>query len=76
MVEENCPEKLPSDDWDCKAVDSWVANMTGRTDFHAAEVDHDDDPEQLCEALDEYLDGVVQAKTQELGEPIMRMLES
>ena len=76
VVEENCPEKLPSDDWDCKAVDSWVANMTGRTDFHAAEVDHDDDPEQLCEALDEYLDGVVQAKTQELGEPIMRMLES
>ncbi|MEI2998668.1 MAG: hypothetical protein V8T51_05445 [Senegalimassilia faecalis] len=52
-----------------------MPTSTGRTDFHAAEVD-DDDPEQLCEALDEYLDGVVQAKTQELGEPIMRMLES
>ena len=76
VVEENCPEKLPSDDWDCKAVDTWVAGMTGRTDFHAAEVDHEDDPEVLCDALDEYLDGVVQQKTEELGEPIMRMLES
>ena len=30
----------------------------------------------MCEALEEYLDGVVAQKTPELGEPIMRMLES
>ena len=76
VVEENCPEKLPSDDWDCKAVDLWAASMTGLNDFHAAEVDHDDDPAQVCEALEAYLDGVVAQKTAELGEPIMRMLES
>ena len=75
-MEENCPEKLPSDDWDCKAVDLWAASMTGLNDFHVAEVDHEDDPAQVCEALEEYLDGVVAQKAAELGEPIMRMLES
>ena len=76
VIEENCPEKLPSDDWDCKAVDLWVASMTGLNDFRVTEVDHEDDPAQVCEALEEYLDGVVAQKTAELGEPIMRMLES
>ena len=76
VVEESCPEKLPSDDWDCKAVDMWAASMTGLNDFHVAEVDHEDDPAQVCEALEAYLDGVVAQKTAELGEPIMRMLES
>ncbi|MEI2998669.1 MAG: hypothetical protein V8T51_05450 [Senegalimassilia faecalis] len=33
VVEENCPEKLPSDDWDCKAVDSWVADIDGPNGF-------------------------------------------
>ena len=76
VIEENCPEKLPSDDWDCKAVDLWAASMTGLNDFHVTEVDHEDDPAQVCEALEEYLDGVVAQKAAELGEPIMRMLES
>ena len=76
VVEENCPEKLPSDDWDMKAVDSWIANMTGRSDFACEDVDHDDDPAALGEAIDEYLAGAVEQKSDELGAPIMRMLES
>ncbi len=76
VVEENCPEKLPSDDWDMKAVDSWITNMTGRTDFICEDVDHDDDPAALGEAIDEYLAGAVEKKSDELGAPIMRMLES
>ncbi len=76
VVEENCPEKLPSDDWDTKAVDSWITNMTGRSDFTCDAVDHDDDPVALSEAIDEYLDKAVEQKSDELGAPIMRMLES
>ena len=76
VVEENCPAKSPSDDWDMKAVDSWVANMTGRSDFHATEVDHDDDPENLADAIDKHLDAVYEEKEKELGEPVIRMLES
>ena len=26
VIDENCPAKLPSDDWDMKAVDVWAAN--------------------------------------------------
>ena len=59
-----------------KAVDSWITNMTGRTDFICEDVDHDDDPTALGEAIDEYLAGAVEKKSDELGAPIMRMLES
>lgn len=76
VVSENCPQKTPSDDWDLKAVDTWVANMTGRDDFAAAAVDHDDDPDQLQEAIEEYLQSVFDEKTEQLGEPVMKTLES
>ncbi len=76
VVAENCPAKSPSDDWDMKSVDTWVNTMAGRTDFVAAEVDHDDDPALLEDAIVEYLEQAYTEKTEQLGEPVMRMLES
>ncbi len=76
VVSENCPAKTPSDDWDMKAVDTWAANMTGRTDFRAEEADHDDDPDELAEKLSEYLEGVYGEKAELLGESVIRNLEA
>ena len=75
VVAENCPAKVPSDDWDAKAVELWAANMTGRDDFSVAEVDHDDYPAVLSEALEAYLEDVFASKSEQLGEPVMKMLE-
>ena len=75
VVAENCPAKVPSDDWDAKAVELWAANMTGRDDFSVAEVDHDDDPAVLSEALEAYLEDVFASKSEQLGKPVMKMLE-
>ena len=75
VVAENCPAKVPSDDWDAKAVELWAANMTGRDDFSVAEVAHDDDPAVLSEALEAYLEDVFASKSEQLGEPVMKMLE-
>ena len=41
-----------------------------------AGVDHEDDPGLLADALVEYLDGVYAEKAEQLGEPVMKMLES
>ncbi len=75
-VQENCPAKAPSDDWDSKAVEAWAANMTGRDDFRVSEVDHDDDPAVLAEGLTDYLERVYDEKSEQLGESVMKMLES
>ena len=76
VIDENCPAKLPSDDWDMKAVDMWAANMTGEASFKAEEVDHEDDPEALEDALEEYLMGTYRSKEETLGADAMRQLES
>ncbi len=75
-VEENCPARSAHDDWDIKAVNLWTAAMCGRTDFDAAEVDHDDDPEKLIEALTSFLMDVYHEKEEVLGSAAMRALES
>lgn len=76
IVEANCPAKLPSDDWDKKAVDMWVNNMCGKSDFTCDTTDHGDSSEELCEQIIAYLQGLVEQKREELGEQIMNMLES
>ena len=76
VIEENCPAKLPSDDWDMKAVDTWAANMTGEANFKVEDVDHDDDSEVVEEALGNYLMDTYHAKEETLGADVMRQLES
>ena len=76
VVAENCPAKAPSDDWDTKAIDVWMANMTGAPDFHVAACDHDDDPAQLADQMGAYLSDAFDKKVEQLGEPLMKTLEN
>ena len=76
VVEENCPERAAFDDWDVKAVDTWAASMTGNNDFHVASIEHDDEPENVADALTEYLEGIYAEKENLLGADMMRNLES
>ena len=75
-VSANCDPKAASDDWDCHAVDVWVAGMVGREDFHVADVDHMDDTETLIDCIVDYLQGVYDEKTRILSAPVMKQLES
>ncbi len=76
IVDESCPEKSASDDWDKKAVDRWAATMTGRSDFHVDLVDHEDDPALLATALGAYLTDVYQEKLDLIGPETMDKIES
>jgi len=75
VVEDCCPEKSPSDDWDLEGVTKWVAQMTGRDDFDAAAVDHDDDTETMVETVCDYLRSVYDEKADVLGPEAMKRLE-
>ncbi len=72
----NCPEKTASDDWDFRALDLWIATMTGKDTFRSAEVDHDDDQALLAEAIIDFLEQAYAEKTELVGEPVMKVLES
>lgn len=75
-VYENCPEKTMSDEWDIAGLEAWATSMTGREDFSVSDIDHDEDPEVLVEALDEYLSGVYEDKLESIGPDILHTLES
>ncbi len=72
----NCPDKVPSDDWDVRAVDRWVAEMDGRTTFAVDQVDHRDDPYAVVEAVSDELVDVYEEKRAALGDDVMENLES
>ncbi len=76
VVERDCPRNSPSEDWDTKALDIWVANMSGRNDFAVESVDHDDDTDEVNEALVSYFTGLYDQKAQALGEKNMGLLEA
>ena len=76
VVGENCPAKLPSDDWDTESVDAWMAQMTGTDGFACSEVDHRDDPDALAGAACEYLQNIYDTKAEMLGAAVMKNLES
>ncbi len=76
VVEENCSAKLPSDDWDCEAVDKWMSEMEGSDRFHVMNIDHEDDPALVSEAAVEDLMGIYQQKRDLLGDDIMNNLQA
>ena len=75
-VAESCPDRAPSDDWNFKALEIWLSNMTGREDFDPRAVDHDDDPAELADALIAHLQGIYDEKRTQLGESVMDTLSS
>ena len=76
VVEENCPDRVPSDDWDMAAVDRWIAQMDGRTYFKIEDIDHEDDPEVVIEETTDRLLSVYEEKRALLGDDLMRNLEA
>lgn len=76
VVLGNCPDKVPSDDWDTHAVDRWVAEMDGRTTFKVEDIAHGDDPYVVVEAATDELVGVYEEKRGVLGDDVMANLES
>ena len=76
VVGENCDPKLPSDDWDCAAVDRWVAEMRGDDSFHVSDLDHDDNPAFVADAIYDLLMESYQAKSDLLGSEVMHGLEA
>ena len=75
IVSENCPDKSISDDWDIASIDAWVTSMTGRQDFSVEDVDHEENPAVLADAIEGYLSEVYQEKESELGAEAMDKLE-
>jgi preprotein translocase subunit SecA len=77
-VSEEITQCLPadsaSDDWDSHALEIWVANMCGRDGFKVNDIDHDDEPEAVEEALDDYLGGIYEEKKSILGDQIVNNL--
>ncbi|MCL2888791.1 MAG: preprotein translocase subunit SecA [Eggerthellaceae bacterium] len=71
----HCPEKAPSDDWDIKSIDLWIANLCGRSDF-SIEESGVEEIEGLEAAICEFLEGVYADKAQLLGEDAIRTLQA
>ncbi len=72
-------EMLASDDeseWDTEALEIWAANMSGKDGFKVSDVDHDEDPDVVAEALYEHLLGLFEAKRDAFGEELMKHLTS
>ncbi len=65
-----------ADEWDVRALELYAANMTGREDFRVADIDHDEDPEVVAEALIDYIADMYDAKAHVLGEEVTRQLAS
>jgi len=75
IVDENCPQKSVSDEWDMESIDAWVTSMTGIEGFHVEELDHDEDPDRLAELIEEHLSEAYASKLEEVGADIMNRLE-
>lgn len=65
---------MPSDDWDMPSVDKWVHEMNGRTTFAVENLDHEDDPEIVTDAVTDELLSVYEEKRAILGDEIMKNL--
>ncbi len=76
VVGENCPANLAADDWDCEAVDRWMAEMEGRSTFHVMDLDHDDDAAYVAQAAVDDLLNVYDNKRKLLGDAIMSNLQA
>lgn len=68
QVNELCPANLASDDWDFAGLDAWYASMTGDEKFSSVEVDHDDDPEALVEAICGRMKNILDEKGEVFGD--------
>ena len=65
-----------SDDWDWDGLQLWLNELTGIDDFDVRGLDHQDEGDQLAEALYGYLERIFADKEATLGEKDIRTLEA
>ena len=75
-VADNCPDKTASDEWDIASLEAWVTSMTGIEGFSIADIDHDDEPANVEEAIVDFFTEAYEAKVDLLGEDAMGKLEA
>ena len=75
IVDENCPERTTSEEWDIASIEAWITSMTGREDFSVDEIDHDENPAVLVRAIEAYLTEIYNEKLDEVGPEVMGRLE-
>lgn len=74
IVDLCCPHNSASDDWDIKTINAKVAEFDGLGTFDANQVDHEDDPELLEDAIAQHLSACYTAKQNELPEGLFSSL--
>lgn len=75
-IADMCPDKNSSEDWDFKVLNLWVANMANNDSFDCEQVDHDDDADELADAIIDYLQDIYNKKRESLGDEAMSAIES
>lgn len=73
-VDENCPAHETRDEWNVKAINIWVADMTGRTDFDLNAIDCED-ADDLKDILVEFMQETYEQKFASLPEQAMKTFE-
>ena len=74
VVDDNCPQRSARDEWDTKAINIWVADMTGRTDFDVEEIECEE-PEELVEIIEEFMQETYNEKFQILPAEAMKAFQ-
>ncbi len=74
QVAEMLTDDGASDDWDTRALELWAFNMSGREGFKVDDIDHDDDPTVVADALIDNLLAVLQEKEDVIGHDVMENL--
>ncbi|MGN0056290.1 MAG: preprotein translocase subunit SecA [Atopobiaceae bacterium] len=70
-----CSAEVDPSDWDEKGLLKWVSNLTGKTEG-LPEISEDDDPEDIVERVDQFVNDCYDQKTKALGDEIMHELST
>ncbi len=73
-IVDNLSGDYGDDGWDIKALELWSANMTGRDTFKVEEIDHDEDPQVVADALVEFITEIYEEKGKILGDDVLKTL--
>ncbi len=76
VTRDCCDSRLPSDDWDIKPLNNWLAEVTGISGFDVNTLNHEDDPEILTDLIADYIMGIYHDKNEHIGPEAMAKLES
>ena len=74
-VETYCPAEGDPEAWDVKGLLKWLGGLTGKP-ADLVEVDRDDDPEDVVDKVDEFVEECYAEKTGRLGDKLMHELST